>query len=244
MMRGTLNLLTAMSEAGLCHPLVFSSSCATYGEPQHLPIGEAHPQVPINPYGRGKYFVETVLQDCAKAYGQNSIALRYFNAAGCDSLGRVGERHDPETHLIPLILKEALRIQQGGNPADTKLAVFGNDFQTPDGSCIRDFIHVDDLCRAHLLAVKRLLLNQVKGAECFNLANGQGFSVLQVIEACRQVTGQPIQFQLKERRLGDPAVLVGDATLANKTLGWSPEISKLNDIIHSAWQWMLQTELA
>ena len=241
--QGTLNLLTAMSEANR-PPLVFSSSCATYGEPQHLPISEDHPQAPINPYGQGKYFVESILQDCALAYGQNSISLRYFNAAGCDPLGRVGERHEPETHLIPLVLKEALRIQNGGDPTQTELQVFGRDFETRDGSCIRDFIHVSDLCRAHLLAVQRLLSNQTQGAEFFNLANGHGFSVLEVIETCRQVTGQPIQFQLKERRPGDPVVLVGDATLAANTLGWTPETSQLSDIVQSAWQWMLQTEPA
>lgn len=241
--RGTLNLLAAMSEAN-SPPLVFSSSCATYGEPKHTPIAENHPQLPINPYGQGKHFVESVLQDCALAYGQNSISLRYFNAAGCDSLGRVGERHEPETHLIPLVLKEALRIQHGGNPADTELVVFGGDFQTADGSCVRDFIHVSDLCRAHLLALQRLLSHEVQGAQFFNLANGRGFSVLEVIEACRQVTGQAIQFQLKGRRPGDPAVLVGDATLAAHTLGWKPEVTQLSDIIRSAWQWMLQTEAA
>ena len=239
--QGTLNLLTAMSEAN-CPPLVFSSSCATYGEPEYLPISEDHPQVPINPYGQGKYFVESILKDCALAYGQNSISLRYFNAAGCDTLGRVGERHDPETHLIPLVLKEALRIQNGGDPAQAQLQVFGGNFQTRDGSCIRDFIHVSDLCLAHLLALQRLLSNQTRGAEFFNLANGHGFSVLEVIEACRRVTGQQIQYQLHERRPGDPAVLVGDASKAAKTLGWTPQMTNLNDIVQSAWQWMLQTE--
>lgn len=239
--QGALNLLTAMREAN-CPPLVFSSSCATYGKPQYLPISEDHPQAPINPYGQGKYFVESILQDCAVAYDQNSISLRYFNAAGCDPLGRVGERHEPETHLIPLVLKEALRIQNGGDPTQTQLQVFGSDFETRDGSCIRDFIHVSDLCRAHLLAVQRLLSHQVQGAEHYNLANGHGFSVLEVIETCRQVTGQPIQFQLNDRRLGDPEVLIGDSSRARQTLRWAPEITKLSDIVQSAWQWMLQSE--
>lgn len=238
---GTLNLLDVMRIFNT-PPVVFSSSCATYGEPKVTLISEAHRQSPINPYGQGKLFIELALRDYATAYGQKSISLRYFNAAGCDVLGRTGEQHDPETHLIPLILKEALRIKHGGNPADTQLKVFGDDFPTPDGSCIRDFIHVTDLCQAHLLAMRRLLDGEVAGAEYYNLANGRGFSVLEVIEACRQLTGQPIQFHFEERRCGDPAHLVGDSTRAKEILNWTPQIPKLNLIISSAWHWMLQTK--
>ncbi|OYU12443.1 MAG: UDP-glucose 4-epimerase GalE [Comamonadaceae bacterium PBBC1] len=234
---GALNLLVAMRRHGV-DKLVFSSTCATYGEPDAVPISEAHPQRPINPYGRTKLMMEQALADYATAYGNQSISLRYFNAAGADALGRVGERHDPETHLIPLVLAEALRLQNGGNPADTALQVFGNDFDTADGSCVRDYIHVTDLCQAHLLAAQRLLSGQSQGAEFYNLANGAGFSVIEVIETCRQVTGQPIHFKMKPRRAGDPAVLIGDASRAHAVLGWKPAIGDMHDIIQSAWAWM------
>ena len=234
---GTLNLLAAMRRHGV-DKFVFSSSCATYGEPDRVPIDESHPQRPINPYGRTKLIVEQILADYALAYGLRSVSLRYFNAAGADEAGRVGEDHAPETHLIPLILAEAMRIKNGGDPANTNLQVFGHDFNTEDGSCVRDYIHVTDLCQAHLLAVDRLLSNQGTGAEYFNLANGLGFSVLQVIEACQKVTGQPIRYQLAGRRSGDPATLIGDARLAEQVLGWRPEHAELNDIIASAWAWM------
>ncbi|HEX7558599.1 MAG TPA: GDP-mannose 4,6-dehydratase, partial [Usitatibacter sp.] len=149
-----------------------------------------------------------------------------------------GERHDPETHLIPLVLAEAMRTMAGGNPADTALQVFGGDFPTRDGSCVRDYIHVADLCQAHLLASKRLLAGEVKGAEAYNLANGIGFSNLEVIAACREVTGQPIAFRSMPRRPGDPAELVGDARLAHEVLGWTPDHAGLKQIIETAWAWM------
>lgn len=234
---GALNLLAAMRKYGVGR-FVFSSTCATYGEPEVVPINESHPQRPINPYGRSKLMIEHALLDYAVAYQLQSVSLRYFNAAGCDPLGRVGERHDPETHLIPLILLEALRLKEGGNPADTALKVFGSDFQTADGSCVRDYIHVADLCQAHLLAAQRLLFNQSQGAEFYNLANGTGFSVLEVIEACRLVTCQPIQYHLQPRRSGDPAVLIGDASRASEVLGWRPAIADLHEIIRTAWAWM------
>ncbi|MDP2829687.1 MAG: UDP-glucose 4-epimerase GalE [Sulfuricellaceae bacterium] len=238
---GALNLLSAMRRHGV-RRFVFSSTCATYGEPDEVPISETHPQRPINPYGRTKLIVEQALSDYATAYGLQSISLRYFNAAGCDAQGRAGERHEPETHLIPLVLAEALRVQRGGDPAATALRVFGSDFPTSDGSCIRDYVHVSDLCHAHLLAARRLLQNGTQGAEAFNLANGGGFSVLEVIEACRTVTGLPIQYRLDDRRAGDPAVLVGDASLAGRMLGWKSEVTDLKDIIRTAWDWMRRQE--
>lgn len=234
---GALNLLSAMRRHGVCR-LVFSSTCATYGEPDAVPIAESHPQRPINPYGRSKWMIEQALQDYAGAYEMHSVSLRYFNAAGCDPQGRAGERHDPETHLIPLVLGEALRLKQGGHPDETALQVFGGDFPTSDGSCVRDYIHVADLCQAHLLAAQHLLSGDVQGAEVYNLANGAGFSVLEVIEACRAVTGQPIQYRLQPRRAGDPAVLIGDARLAGEVLGWRPAHGDLPGIIRTAWAWM------
>lgn len=238
---GALNLLAAMRQHEVSK-LVFSSTCATYGEPDTVPIAETHPQRPINPYGRTKLIIEKALEDYSIAYGLQSISLRYFNAAGCDPGGRAGERHDPETHLIPLILAEALRIERGGDPAETALRVFGVDFQTGDGSCVRDYVHVSDLCRAHLLAAERLLREEATGAEAFNLANGAGFSVLEVIGACREVTGLPIEYRVEERRKGDPATLVGDARLALRVLGWRPELTDLREIIRTAWEWMRKAQ--
>jgi len=236
---GSLNLLAAMHKHAVPR-LVFSSSCATYGEPENVPITETHPQHPINPYGCTKLMIEQALADYAMAYDIQSVSLRYFNAAGCDPQGRVGERHNPETHLIPLVLAEALRVKQGGDPTATTLKVYGIDFPTPDGSCVRDYIHVSDLCHAHLRAAERLLSGQSQGAECYNLANGSGFSVLDVIAAGREVTEQPIMYQEAPRRAGDPAVLVGDARKALAVLGWQPEITGLREVIGTAWRWMLR----
>jgi UDP-glucose-4-epimerase GalE len=212
-------------------------TCATYGEPLEVPMTESHLQQPVNPYGKTKLVVEHVLRDHAEAYALKSVSLRYFNAAGCDPSGDLGERHDPETHLIPLVLIEALRLRTGGDPADTRLRVFGGDFDTSDGTCIRDYIHVNDLCTAHLLALDRLLQGKVVGAEAYNLGNGQGFSVLEVIEACRRVTGQNIQYRIVGRRAGDPAALVGSADRARDVLGWRPAMASLDDIVGSAWNW-------
>lgn len=236
---GTLNLLAEMRRCDV-DLLVFSSTCSTYGEPEHVPIGETHPQRPINPYGRSKLMIEQVLGDYAGGHGLNSISLRYFNAAGCDPKGRAGERHDPETHLIPLVLEEAWRINEGGDPAATALRVFGSDFPTPDGSCIRDYIHVTDICAAHLLAAERLLSGGCRGAEYYNLANGAGFSVLDVIDVCRKVTGLPVQYEIEDRRPGDPATLVGDARKAEDGLGWTVEFGSLEDIIATHWAWMTE----
>ncbi|MDD4880569.1 MAG: UDP-glucose 4-epimerase GalE [Gallionellaceae bacterium] len=234
---GALNLLAAMRAHGVAR-LVFSSTCATYGEPERIPIDETHPQRPINPYGRTKLMIEQALADYAAAYGLHSASLRYFNAAGGDPQGRVGERHDPETHLIPLVLAEAMRLKRGGEPAATGLQVFGADFPTADGSCIRDYIHVTDLCSAHLLAAEGLLSGKLSGAHCLNLANGGGFSVLEVIDACRKVTGQPIQYRVFPRRAGDPAALVGDAGRAAAVLAWQPRYRQLETMIETAWAWL------
>ena len=183
---GTQALLDCMRAHGV-NKLVFSSTCATYGIPQSLPITEETPQNPINPYGHSKLMVEQILKDYAIAFGLRSIALRYFNAAGCAEDGSLGERHDPETHLLPLILFEAMRVQAGGDPTETQLKVFGNDFPTRDGTCIRDYIHVNDLCAAHIQALTRMIDLPDEGAEQYNLGVNQGFTVLEVIDACRKV---------------------------------------------------------
>lgn len=235
--KGTLNLLDVM-RAHQVGRLVFSSTCATYGEPRERPITEDHPQQPVNPYGRTKLIVEQVLKDYAPAYGMASISLRYFNAAGCDPAGRLGERHEPETHLIPLVLREAARVADGGDPRQTRLAVFGDDFDTLDGTCVRDYIHVTDLCAAHLRAADRLMEGRAEGAEACNLGNGAGYSVKDVIDTCRKVTGIDIRYRLDPRRAGDPAWLVGSAARARAVLGWQPATPALEDIVGTAWAWM------
>jgi UDP-glucose-4-epimerase GalE len=233
---GTLNLLEAMRAAGV-QRLVFSSTCSTYGDPVSLPMSEDHPQLPVNPYGVSKLTAERAMADYGRAYGFGTVALRYFNAAGCDPEGELGERHDPETHLIPLILREALRVRAGGNPEDTQLQVFGDDFDTPDGTCIRDYVHIADLCTAHLLAMERLLGGAVDGFDAFNLGTGKGHSVKEVIDTCRRVTGQDIRYRTTGRRAGDPARLVASAARARAELGWSPEFNELSDIVETAWRW-------
>jgi UDP-glucose 4-epimerase len=234
---GSLGLLAAMHQADV-RRLVFSSTCATYGDPVELPMTEAHPQRPVNPYGRTKLMVEHMLGDFASAHGLQSISLRYFNAAGCDPAGRAGERHAPETHLIPLVLEQAMRVRDGADPEDTRLQVLGNDFPTRDGTCVRDYIHVSDLCEAHLLAAERLLSSVVRDAEFYNLGNGLGYTVLEVIQAAARVTGQDIRFRVAARRAGDPASLVGCADLARSVLGWTPRIGAIDDIVATAWRWM------
>jgi UDP-glucose-4-epimerase GalE len=234
---GTLNLLNGMLDAGV-RKIVFSSTCATYGVPERLPITEEAAQRPINPYGRTKLIIEDMLADYAAAYGMNSVSLRYFNAAGCDPGGELGERHEPETHLIPLVLQEAKRVLAGGDPDGTELLVFGNDFATSDGTCIRDYIHVTDLCRAHLSAIELLHTSTLTGANAFNLGNGKGFSVKEVVESCRRVTGVNVQYTIAPRRQGDPPILVGSAEKAKKVLNWQPEYTELDDIVATAWKWM------
>lgn len=236
---GTLNLLDAMREAGT-RRIVFSSTCSTYGDPISVPMDETHPQQPVNPYGMTKLAAERAMADYGRAYGFRTISLRYFNAAGCDPDGELGERHDPETHLIPLVLREALRVRAGGKPADTQLQIFGDDFDTPDGTCIRDYVHIADLCGAHEQAMDRLLGSAEPGFEAFNLGTGRGHSVKEVIEACRRVTGQDIRYRVAGRRPGDPARLVASAGRAQEVLGWSPQYRDFEEIVATAWRWFLR----
>ena len=224
---GTLTLLDAMREHGVTN-FVFSSTCATYGNPQSIPITEDHPQQPINPYGAGKLAIERVLKDYDPAYGLKSVIFRYFNAAGADPDGLFGEDHNPETHLIPLILQAA-----AGKRA--AISVFGTDYDTPDGTCIRDYIHVTDLAQAHVLGLEYLLEHQT--SQIFNLGNGNGFSVKEVVDTARQVTGKEIAIEECPRRVGDPAVLIGSSTKARKMLGWEPKYADLNAIVKHAWNW-------
>lgn len=223
----TLNLLKVMREAGV-NRFIFSSTAATFGEPKYVPIDEEHPQLPINPYGQSKYMVEKILADYDKAYGLKSVVLRYFNAAGADPKGELGERHEPETHLIPLVLQAASGRRES-------ITVFGRDYDTPDGTCIRDYIHVNDLCEAHGLALEHLL----KGGDSrdYNLGNGQGFSVQEVINVAKQVTGREIFVKEGIRREGDSASLVANAQKIKRELAWSPQFEDLSVIVAHAWAW-------
>ncbi|CAN1211817.1 UDP-glucose 4-epimerase GalE [Tumidithrix helvetica PCC 7403] len=224
---GTLTLLEAMVAAKIPY-FVFSSTCATYGVPLQVPIPEDHPQNPINPYGMTKLMVEQILKDFDRAYGLKSVIFRYFNAAGADPQGRLGEDHQPETHIIPLVLWAAL-----GKRAS--ISVFGSDYPTPDGTCIRDYIHVADLAEAHVLGLRHLFHNGT--SETFNLGNGNGFSVKEVIEVAQQVTGREIKAILCDRREGDPPALVGSGEKARNMLGWNPQYADLEQILKHAWQW-------
>ncbi|HCA00641.1 MAG TPA: UDP-glucose 4-epimerase GalE [Halomonas campaniensis] len=228
----TLNLLDVMVRHGVKN-FIFSSTAATFGEPEYVPIDDAHPQQPINPYGASKLMVERILQDYHHAYDLNSICLRYFNACGADPEGELGECHDPETHLIPLILQAASGRRES-------ITVFGRDYATDDGTCIRDYIHIEDLCSAHLLAMRTLTDGVEQGALAFNLGNGQGYSVQQVIETVEAVVAEDgCSLTVKEgsRRAGDPAVLVADATRARETLNWQPCYADLRTIVEHAWAW-------
>lgn len=228
---GTLNLLDSMRRNAVdC--LVFSSTCATYGVPNHLPLTEDHPQRPINPYGASKLMVERMLADFDVAYGLRSISLRYFNAAGADADGEVGEQHDPETHLIPLIL--------GAATSRSPITVYGVDYDTPDGTCIRDYIHVSDLADAHVLAL-RALLGGAQSAS-YNLGTGRGYSVREVISAAQAVTGVSIPTNIGSRRHGDPPVLVGDATKFASEFSWIIKYPDIEAIIESAWRWHSRAE--
>jgi UDP-glucose 4-epimerase len=224
---GTLTLLQAMRAHGVDR-LVFSSTAAVFGHPQSDRIDEDHPQKPINPYGASKLMVERILADAAPAYGLRSVALRYFNAAGAAPDGTIGEAHDPETHLVP----NAIRAALGTGLA---LTLFGDDYPTPDGTCIRDYVHVDDLAQAHLLALDYLDANP--GAHAFNLGNGQGFSVREVIAAVAQVSGRDVPHAIAARRPGDPAVLVASSERARAQLGWQPEYTTLAPILETALHW-------
>lgn len=224
---GTLTLLEAMLAASVKR-FVFSSTCATYGVPQTVPIPEDHPQNPINPYGTTKLMIEQVLKDFDHAYDFRSVRFRYFNAAGADPDGRLGEDHQPETHLIPLVLMAALGRRDS-------ISIFGTDYPTPDGTCIRDYIHVTDLAQAHVLGLEYLL--QGGQSTAFNLGNGQGFSVQDVISVARQVTGRDIQVKECPRRPGDPPALVGSSDRAREVLGWTPQYPDLTQIMTHAWNW-------
>lgn len=224
----TWNLLQAMREAD-CASIVFSSSCATYGEPVEIPITEDHPQQPISPYGRTKLHMEHMIEDFANAYSLRFAALRYFNAAGASRTGDLGEDHDPETHLIPLILQVALGQREN-------IKVFGGDYPTPDGTCIRDYIHVEDLAAAHLAALQKIEAGEPRIA-C-NLGTGTGFSVMEVIETARAVTGHEIPAVVTERRPGDPPELVSGGTRAAELLDWRPSRPEILNIVTDAWNFM------
>lgn len=227
---GTLTLLDAMRAAGV-DQFVFSSTCATYGVPSQIPIPEDHPQAPINPYGASKLMVERILLDYSHAYNFRSVFFRYFNAAGADPQGRLGEDHQPETHLIPLILMTALGHRDA-------ISVYGTDYPTPDGTCIRDYIHVSDLADAHVLGID--YLRQGGATTVFNLGNGNGFSVKQVIETAERVTGRAIPIHFTDRREGDPPALIGSSDKARQVLGWNPQYADLEAILSHAWQWHQQ----
>jgi UDP-glucose-4-epimerase GalE len=224
---GSLNLLQAMRDAGV-RRIVFSSSAAIFGEPQQALIDESHPVDPISPYGRGKAMVERLLRDAAAAYGIDAAALRYFNAAGADPAATIGESHDPETHLVPRLLRHA-----AGEPGP--IEIYGDDHATPDGTCIRDYVHVDDLCTAHLAALG--YLDTHAGFHAFNLGNGTGCSVREVIAAVRAVTGRPVDVRVAARRAGDPARLVACSERARAVLGWRPATPTLEAIVETAWRW-------
>ncbi len=224
---GTLTLLEAMRDSGV-DKIVFSSTCATYGIPEKMPIAESQIQRPINPYGATKLAVERMLKDFGPAHGLKSVAFRYFNAAGADPQGRLGEDHSPETHLIPLVLLTALGQRQS-------ISIFGTDYPTQDGTCIRDYIHVTDLAAAHVLGLKFLL--DGNDSDVFNLGNGNGFSVREVIETAKRVTKREIPVVESDRRPGDPPILVGSSDKAKAMLGWQPQYSDLTQIIEHAWQW-------
>jgi len=228
----TLTLLDAIVDHRV-NACIFSSSAAIYGEPQYVPLDEQHPKQPMNPYGLSKWIIEQILTDYDQAYGLKSVCLRYFNAAGADPDGQLGERHLPESHLIPLVLQAASGQRES-------ITVYGQDYDTPDGTCIRDYIHINDLCQAHLLALERLLTGAESAA--YNLGNGAGFSVKQVIDVAKEITGQPIPVIMGQRRAGDPARLVADSKLAQTELGWQPQYADLTTIVAHAWQWERATK--
>lgn len=223
----TQTLLDAMIKNGVKN-FIFSSTAATFGEPDYTPIDETHSQKPINPYGHSKLMVEQILADFDRAYDLKSVSLRYFNAAGADPEGELGERHIPETHLIPLVL-------QAASGRRDNIMIFGTDYDTPDGTCVRDYIHINDLCSAHLLGLEHL----VAGGEskAYNMGNGQGYSIKELIDIAKKVTGVDFEVKLGERRDGDPARLVADSSLLQKELGWKPEYADLETIMRHAWEW-------
>jgi UDP-glucose 4-epimerase len=223
----TVHLLKTTVESGIKR-FVFSSTCATYGMPETVPMTEEHPQRPVNPYGASKLMVERVLQDFDRAYDLKSVVLRYFNAAGADPSGRIGERHDPETHLVPLTLQVAAGLRDS-------VTIYGTDYATDDGTCVRDYIHVTDLAQAHILGLRSLEAGNP--SDVFNLGNGNGFSVRQVVNAAARVTGRRIKTTEGPRRAGDPPMLVGSSAKAKRALGWMPRFETLEAILDTAWRW-------
>ena len=226
----TLNLLDLMIKYGV-KKFIFSSTCAIYGIPIQIPIPEDHPQNPVNPYGKTKFMVEEILKDYDKAYGLKYVSFRYFNASGADPECEIGEWHDPETHLIPLSIYNALGITEN-------ITVFGTDYPTPDGTCIRDYIHVNDIAKAHILGFK-YLMNESK-SDFFNLGNGNGFSVKEILDIVSKVSGKKLKVVYGKRREGDPPILVGSSKKAHEILGWKPEFDKISDIIETAYRWHLK----
>lgn len=225
----TLNLLEVLMQNNI-KKFIFSSTAAIFGEPKYIPIDELHPKIPVNPYGQSKLFVENSLKDLDQSHGLKSVCLRYFNAAGADPKLRTGESHEPETHLIPLVLQAALGIRKN-------IKIFGDDYETSDGSCIRDFIHVEDLCAAHLLALN--YLDENAQSNQFNLGNSAGTSVKNIIKIAEKITGKNIPVEIHPRRPGDPKILIADNQKAQKILGWSPKYSNISEIIAHAWAWAL-----
>lgn len=224
---GTINLLECMIRNDN-HNIVFSSTASVFGNPISNVINEEHPKNPINPYGKSKLVVEEILKDFCSSYQINAICLRYFNAAGAHESGEIGEMHEPETHLIPNILKSIIYRNES-------FKIFGNDYDTFDGTCIRDYIHVNDLANAHYLSLKNI--NEKNGFSALNLGNGAGFSIMEILRSCERVVGEEIKYEFKGRRVGDPAYLVADNNLAKKTLNWEPVYKDLDDIIKTAWNW-------
>lgn len=224
---GTVRLLEAMVRAGV-NKIVFSSTAATYGEPENIPILESDRTLPTNPYGESKLTVEKILKWSDKAYGIKYVALRYFNAAGAHISGEIGEDHTPETHLIPIIIQAALGKRE-------KIAMFGDDYPTPDGTCVRDYIHVTDLADAHIKAIEKLFRDETSAI--YNLGNGKGFSVKEVVEETRRVTGREIKAVVEGRRPGDPSTLIASSEKAIEELGWKPRFNTLPQIIETAWKW-------
>ncbi|MHC5063891.1 MAG: UDP-glucose 4-epimerase GalE [Planctomycetota bacterium] len=225
---GTLNLLDAMAANGV-DKFVLSSTCATYGEPESMPIVETMPQAPVNPYGASKLVCEWMLRDFHRAHGMQSVSLRYFNAAGADPEGELGEDHAPETHLIPLVIQAAMGQRE-------KVTVFGDDYPTPDGTCIRDYVHVCDLAEAHILALEAMESSD-SGVKAFNLGNSAGTSVLEVIRAVEEVSGEKVPYEIGDRRAGDPPRLVGSSELVSSELGWQPQLGDIHQIVETAWKW-------
>ena len=222
-----LNLFDAMVAAGVKY-FIFSSTCATYGDPLRVPMREDHPQLPVNPYGDSKLMIEHIFRSYEKAYGLRGVFLRYFNAAGADASGDIGEVHDPETHLIPLVLDAIVGRRRA-------LSVFGDDYPTKDGTCVRDYIHVTDLADAHYRALKRMM--RTGQSDAFNLGTGRGYTVMEVIRAAEKVTGSRVPYRVVPRRAGDPPALVADSRKAKRVLKWVPKHSDIGNILSTAWNW-------